>query len=149
MSGSRNNGWAAAWTSLITAAHWTLVPPHPPLVWLLVKQPLGGQASASVHLCGSSPYPGKRSSSSPRTQSIHIKFKQVEPISSSLPTVSASGKHSIHTLHAAPCFMPWSRGSSALKDTRTGVNWLCDDNYGLIMVRGWKTSWDHLQTEFL
>lgn len=53
----------------------------------------------------------------------------------------------IHTLRSAPCFMPWSWGSSALKDTRTGVNWLCDDNYGLIMAGGWKTSWDRLQTD--
>lgn len=150
---SRNNGWAAARASLITADHRTLVAPTPVHPWSghwcnspweSRHEPL---CPTVAHLLTPAAASAERSSSSPQTPSIHINFKQVEPISSSLPTVSASGKHPIHIIRAAPHFMPRSWGSSALKDTRMGVNWLCDDYYGLIMAGGWKTSRDHLQTD--
>lgn len=153
-SETRNNGWAAAWSSLITATSGPLNPgPYfPGHLWSgHMCNSLLGRAGISlpvllqfsrltVQVLAPAAASSKCGSTSPWTPSIPINFKQVEPISSSLPTVSEFDIHSIHIIHGSQCFMPCSWGSSGWKDTtgqRMEVNWLCDDDNGLIPAGAW------------
>jgi len=104
----RNNEWAAARSSLITATSPPLNPSSyfPCHLWSshLCNSLLGEQASVSlsrVTVQDFTPAVASRKcgSTSSWTQSIHINFKQEEPISSSLATVSEPNSHSIHIMH--------------------------------------------------
>lgn len=107
-SKTRNNGWAAARSSLINA---TLRPlnlgPYFPCHLCsghMCNSLLGGMASVSLNRQTVQDFTpavasGKCDFTSSWTQSIHINFRLEELISSSLPTVSESDSHSIYIKH--------------------------------------------------
>lgn len=151
-SENRNNGWATAWSSLITATSGPLNPDPYFLghLWYshMCNSLLGEQTSVSLCCCSSAGSQFRSSPWPPVNVALYHPGHNPSPLNSSrwslfhphcLQCLSPDS-HSIHIIHGSHCFMLCTWGWGGLKDMmaqRMEVNWLCDDYNGLIPAGAW------------